>query len=395
MIFRLLFFSLLSTAMGQSVVMATLPPLGREAGLSEFNVAFLMSSSALVYAVGNAIWSRIAKRNGYRRILITGLTGYTIGTLVFASVWLAGFEGVIAGTTLFVCLLLSRTGQAAIMSATPPSVVGSAISISDEHERVKAISKVSSAHSLGQVLGPTFAGLMVSIHLLAPLYAITFMTFIAVILVWRYLPQVAVSSGSNTKSGTKSLGDKAIQPVIPILIAMNVSVFLAIAMMQQSLAFFLIDHHGASTTEAAQGVGLAMMISAVCAFTIQITVVQRTSIHPGNLLKIAFPSLAIGYLILFMHEQQLQLYFAMVFLGCGLGISYPAIAALASSSCKPENQAAVTGLITASPAMGYIVGPPVAAILYSYGHRMPFIAAAVMLGTVSIIAIVHLRSRPI
>ena len=78
MTFRLLFFALLATAMGQSVVMTTLPPLGREVGLTEFQVAFLMSSSALMYAAGNALWSRVGKRKGYRRVLITGLTGYTI-----------------------------------------------------------------------------------------------------------------------------------------------------------------------------------------------------------------------------------------------------------------------------------------------------------------------------
>ncbi|OFI33592.1 hypothetical protein BFC17_02360 [Alteromonas lipolytica] len=368
--------------------------MGREVGLSEFNVAFLMSSSAIMYALGNAFWSRIGKKRGYRRILIIGLSGYTMGTLIFASVWFVGLQGWLAGSALFAALLLSRTGQATIMSATPPSVVGMAIAISNDNERVKAISKVSSAHSLGQILGPTFAGLMVSIHLLAPLYGITLMTLIAVVLVWRFLPQVHAAS-ANAPAGSKaSQPARTIQPFVPVLIAMNVSVFLAIAMMQQSLAFFLIDHHGLTTTEAAQAVGLAMMISAVCALTIQVTLVQRTSMHPGNLLKIAFPLLSIGYLIIYLHQQPMHLYIAMLFLGSGLGISYPAIAALASSSCKPENQATVTGFITASPAMGYIIGPPIAATLYSMGNRMPFIAASVLLALVTVIAITHLRARP-
>ncbi len=394
MTFRLLFLSLLATAMGQSVVMTTLPPLGREAGLSEFNVALLMSSSAIMYALGNAFWSRVGKRKGYRRILITGLSGYTLGTLVFATAWLAGFQGWLAGSALFIVLLAVRTAQATVMSATPPSVIGLAIAVSAENERVKAISKVSSAHSLGQILGPTFAGLLVSIHLLAPLYAITLMTFTAVVLIWRYLPREQAAAATADKQTTTVNGTHSIQPFVPILIAMNASVFFAIAMMQQSLAFFLIDHHGLTTTEAAQGVGLAMMISAVCALTIQVTVVQRTSMHPGNLLKLAFPLLATGYLIIFLHQQQVQLYLAMVFLGSGLGISYPSIAALATSSCKPQNQATVTGLITASPAMGYIIGPPIAALLYGIGHRMPFIAAALLLALVSSIALVHLRAKP-
>lgn len=280
------------------------------------------------------------------------------------------------------------------MSATPPSVVGMAIAISNDSERVKAISKVSSAHSLGQILGPTFAGLIVSIHLLAPLYGITLMTLIAVTLVWRFLPRVQTMPLNTPSHKNAKPADRTIQPYVPLLIAMNASVFLAVAMMQQSLAFFLIDHHGLTTTEAAQAVGLAMMISAVCALTIQVALVQRTSIHPGNLIKIALPLLSIGYLIIFLHQQPAHLYIAMLFLGSGLGISYPAIAALASSSCKPENQATVTGFITASPAMGYIIGPPIAAMLYGIGHRMPFIAASVLLAIVTIVAITHLRARP-
>lgn len=394
MTFRLLFFSLLATAMGQSVVMTTLPPLGREVGLSEFNVAFLMSSSAIMYALGNAFWSRIGKQRGYRRLLITGLSGYTFGTLIFASVWLAGFNGWLIGGALFSALLIARTGQATIMSATPPSVIGMAIAISSETERVKAISKVSSAHSLGQILGPTFAGLMVSIHLLAPLYGITLITLIAAILVWRFLPKQQDVPATHVSTRPAQIQARSIQPYVPLLIGMNASVFFAIAMMQQSLAFFLIDHHGLTTTEAAQAVGLAMMVSAVCALTIQLSLVQRTSIHPGNLVKMAFPLLSIGYLIIFLHQQTALLYVAMLFLGSGLGISYPAIAALASSSCKPENQATVTGFITASPAMGYIVGPPIAAMLYAINNRLPFLVASVLLAVITIIAITHLRKRP-
>ena len=394
MTFRLLFFALLATAMGQSVVMTTLPPLGREVGLTEFQVAFLMSSSALMYAAGNALWSRVGKRKGYRRVLITGLTGYTIGTLVFATVWLSGFQGWLVGTALFLALTAARSGQATIMSATPPSVVGYAISISADHERVKAISKVSSAHSLGQILGPTLAGLLVGFHLLTPLYAISLMTLTALILVWRFLPDNQNTPPPPQTQKTGVAVTHSIQPYVPLVIGMNACVFLAVAMMQQSLAFFLIDHHGASTTEAAQGVGLAMMISAVCALVVQFTLVQRTSMHPANLIKLAFPILSLGYLILYLHHDQSQLYFAMVLLGSGLGISYPAVAALATSSCKPENQATVTGFITASPAMGYIIGPPIAASLYQFSHRAPFLAASIMLATVTLIAVGHLRVKP-
>lgn len=393
MTFRLLFISLLATAMGQSVVLTTLPPMGREIGLSDLQVALLMTSSALAYTLGNTYWSRKGKTLGYKRCLIIGLSGYTLGTLCFASMWLLGFNQLLVGTYLFLALLITRVSQSSVMSATPPSVMGIAISISANGERVKAISKVSSAHSLGQILGPTLAGLLVSAHLLTPLFTIATLTFVAVILVWIFLKLEHHSHRQVTQQSDSALHDQHYKPFAPALIAMNVGVFLALAMMQTSLAFLLIDTHHLSTTQAAQKVGLAMMVSAVSALTVQLTLVQRTHLSPQKLIRIAFPCLAIGYLVIYTHNAIHHIYLAMAFLGVGAGISFPSIAALATSSCKAEKQATYMGLITASPSMGYIIGPPISTVLYGINNRLPFLAAGLLLACLTVVAMVHLRSR--
>ncbi|MEC7360373.1 MAG: MFS transporter, partial [Pseudomonadota bacterium] len=69
--------------------------MGRQANLSEFHIATIMSSSALIFAFGTNVWSKVAKRAGFKRILMVGLSGYSLGTFAFASAWMAGFSGII------------------------------------------------------------------------------------------------------------------------------------------------------------------------------------------------------------------------------------------------------------------------------------------------------------
>jgi len=86
----ILFFSLLATAMGQSVVFSLMPALGRESGLSELQIASILSFSALVFALGSTFWGKFSTKWGRRSTLIIGLSGYSIGTFVFASVFYLG-----------------------------------------------------------------------------------------------------------------------------------------------------------------------------------------------------------------------------------------------------------------------------------------------------------------
>ena len=187
-VFRVLFCALLATSVGQSVMLTTLPSMGRQANLSEFHIATIMSSSALIFAFGTNVWSKVAKRAGFKRILMVGLSGYSLGTFAFASAWMAGFSGIISGTNLFLALLISRSLQSTIMSATPPSAVGYAVAISTPQSRVSAISKVTSASNVGQIVGPAYAGLLVGFGLLAPLYSIVLLTLLALTLVYFKLP---------------------------------------------------------------------------------------------------------------------------------------------------------------------------------------------------------------
>ena len=389
-VFKVLFCALLATSVGQSVMLTTLPSMGRQANLSEFQIATIMSSSALIFAFGTNVWSKVAKRAGFKRILMVGLTGYSLGTFAFASAWMAGFSGLISGTNLFLALLISRSLQSTIMSATPPSAVGYAVAISSQQARVSAISKVTSASNVGQIVGPAYAGLLVGFGLLAPLYSIVLLTLLALTLVYYKLPvlpplskqQTAVHTGQDSQAPTK----------LPyVFVAACICVFCAMAMMQQSLGFFFIDFYHYTPVEAARQVGLAMMVSAAASLTAQFGWVQKGRISKETMITLALPLLGLAYLLLFLQHSLFVLYIAMALMGLGMGMAYPSLAAAATTYCAPSQQATVTGLITATTAIGYVIGPPFAAVIYQVNIALPFAVASVLIALTTCVVYITLQ----
>ncbi len=383
MIYPILFCALLATAIGQSVFLTTVPSLGRLAELSEMQVAIMMSSSALVFAIGANIWSRYNQRYGYKKLLLLGLSGYTLGTLVFATIWWAGLHSGLSGSLLFAGLLLSRCLQSSVMSATPPSVVGYVVAISGSEQRAASISKVTSANNLGQILGPPLAGLLVAAGILAPFYFVIVFTLLAIVLVAKKLPELDPAQRVAASHRRDSDGSPVKSSTL-LLVGCCVCLFGCMAIMQQSLAFYLIDTQGFDAVGAARQAGLAMMVMAVLSLVIQFSAVQRRWLSAPTLIYLALPLAALGYLTLYFQQQLTGMYVGMALMGAGFGAAYPSIAAVATSRCAIERQAKVTGLITASPAMGYITGPPISAALYGIDERLPFLAAAVLMGVATL-----------
>ncbi|MDP5052341.1 MAG: MFS transporter, partial [Congregibacter sp.] len=107
--------ALMATGIGQSLVFAILAPLGREVELSEVQITSIIALSALVFAVASPYWGRLSDSMGRKPVILIGLIGYTIGTLVFTSVFMAGLTGVLSGLTLYGVALIARCSQSVVM----------------------------------------------------------------------------------------------------------------------------------------------------------------------------------------------------------------------------------------------------------------------------------------
>ena len=72
--------------MGQTIMFAILPPIGRELGLSELQVGAIFSLSALMWVVMSPFWGRLSDRWRRKPVILIGMGGYIVSMIAFTSI---------------------------------------------------------------------------------------------------------------------------------------------------------------------------------------------------------------------------------------------------------------------------------------------------------------------
>ncbi|MEM6300421.1 MAG: MFS transporter [Pseudomonadota bacterium] len=373
--------ALMSTAIGQSLVFAILAPLGREVGLVELQITSIIASSALVFAIASPHWGRLSDRVGRKPILLIGLIGYTIGTVLFTSVFLAGLRGALTGIGLFSVLLVVRCSQAVIMSAGSPSATAYAADCTEPQERMPTMARLGTANSLGMIMGPAVSGALAAFGLLAPLYFAGALSALAALLVWRLLPPLAPA---QLRSRERPARLRYLDPRIRRFVITAVALFSGFSAIQQTLGFQLQDSLGLSGVRTAQYTGVALMIAALFTFLVQVTAMQRLKLPPHIFVRSGLALLAVGAVLVATFSAFHTLAIAMALMGSGLGLTMPAITAGASLAVGPQEQGGAAGVISSCPAVGFVSGPVIGGLLYPFSSSGPSIFAALMF-TVTIV----------
>lgn len=370
----LIFLAIMATGLGQTVVFAVLGPLGREVSLNELQIGTIITCSSIVFSLFSPLWGRRSDRVGRTSTMVTGLLGYTAGTVLFATTFWIGLQNWLTGLWLFAALIVARCLQSLIMSATSPSATAYMADITDISQRTRGMGIISSAHSIGTILGPACAALAV-LGLLAPLYFAALTTLVAAFCVWKWLPRLPVQA--SVAAGHRArlrLYDRRIFPFMLV----GVSLFTAFSMVQQTLGYYVQDVLQLPANATVQKVGFAMMASALAALFAQIVVVQKMKLHSVTLLRLGLPMVMAGFFLLTQVNSLTTLVLDFALVGMGMGLCGPGFSALASLAVDAGEQGAVAGLISACPALGFIVGPVLGGALYQWQMTAPALLASAL-----------------
>ena len=365
--FFILITGLLANAIGQAFIFAILPPLGREVALSEVQTTSIISTSALVFTFCSPWWGRRSDQIGRKIIIVIGLTGYAVGTVIFAGVFALGMKGILSGWTLYFAALFFRCMQSSIMAATSPGVTAYAADHSSRAFRTQTLARLGTANSLGVIIGPVLAGLLAGLGLLFPLYVAALFTFIAVFIVWKYLPEGDTSGITRKRAPRLSFLDSRLR----VYLLSAIGTFTGFSAIQQTLGFRIQDSLSLSGVETAQYTGAALMVSAFFTLALQLTIAQRYAGPALNLVRMGLVCNLIAAGFVASAQGLTGLIIGMAFMGAGLGLIGPAIAAGASLSVSRDEQGGAAGLITACPAAGFVIGPILGGALYQLDPAYP------------------------
>ncbi|MFT4941466.1 MAG: MFS family permease [Paraglaciecola sp.] len=360
---------LAAAAMGfaQTVLFAILAPLGREVGLVEVQIGAIISSSSLTLFLVSPLWGRASDVWGRRKILLIGLFGYSIGTVMFASVFQAALLGYLVPVTALVLLILTRVANATVMAAVSPSANAYMADITTIENRIKGMGAIGAAGNIGAILGPAIGGLLASISLLTPLYFSVFLTLAAAVLTLFALPELPKPTVIKKQPRLKYTDPR----IFPLVFA-GVLLFMGFAIVQQTIAFRFQDELGLSGIETAKIVGISLMFSAAAALFVQLLVIPRLSVRPFVLLRISMPIMMIAFAMMAMGQTQNMYILSMCILGLGMGLAGPGFMAGASIAVSSEEQGAVAGVAGSCPPLGFTVGPLLGTYLYSIDGSLPY-----------------------
>ncbi len=383
----LVFFSSISVAIGQTIVFTVLQPVGRELGLEPIHVGLIIVGSSIIFATGNNIWGMQSERWGRKAIMMLGLIGYTVGTILFTSVFYFGFEGLLTGTALIACLTLARMLQSTLMSATPPAAAAYIADITDANTRTAAMARVGSAHSLGTILGPASAGILASFALLAPLYFAAILPFIAAIFCWIALPKTESKAIKSRGIASVSYFDKRVRRFVFIGIFM----FIAFASMNMTLGFYVQDLMGLNATNTIKMMGKLAVMSALASVSSQWILANALKWPSLWLIRLGVPLIALGVINIIFATEFIHFAVSNILIGFGMGIVGPGYSAAASLQVSSREQGAVAGLITSCAPIGFSVGPLIGPGLYQLNPQFPYIFTSAVMVILSVYCLSFLK----
>lgn len=391
---NVLFVALLSMGMGQTLFSAILPPLAREMGMSEVQVGYIFSLSAVMWVVMSPVWGRLSDRIGRKPVILIGLTGYAISTGGFGLLVLLATKDILGLTLLAPALILVRAIFGTFGSGTMPASTAYVADRTSRTERSGGVARISAAFGVGTIIGPGIAGALLTFGQLTPFFAVAGFALAGALAVLFTLPERSRPVGSATKRRIKkSIGffDKRVRTFIAVSLALSIGQ----SAVMQVTSFYFMDVLGFSTQEAGQFVSVGLMLMAGAALFAQMVIIQRFGASVQSLLRWGAFLAILSFVILIFGTSFSVLVTGLVVSGLGFGMLRPGLSATASLSVDPDEQGAVAGMLGSTGAVGHMLNPVIGMPLYQIYHQGPFVMSAVLMVLSLLTILLHPRFRQV
>jgi MFS family permease len=373
-LFALLFAVTFMTAVGNLGLVSVMPAIGRALAIPDVLIATTFSLSALAWALTSPLWARRSDRQGRKPMLLLGLGGFCVSMGGCGLVVLGGLQALAPPLAIFAVFMLVRSSYGLFGSAAATAAQALVADRSGGTARVRAMSAMASALSLGTIAGPAIAPFFIiaPFGLAGPPLAFALVGLALIGGVLALLPRDRPIATSSVAAKTSLWRDPAVRP----LLTQGMVIASAQAINIYTLGFAIIDHGGEGSAMAQWWIGATMSLGAASGLAAQIGLVTIARPSPLAMLYGGATVVLIGNIIASLPTGLPSLVAGFAIASFGYGLARPGFSAAASLAVSAERQGAVAGAISSIAGASIAVPPVIAILLYQRWWIAPFVLAA-------------------
>ena len=387
--FMFITFSAFLAVVGIGIIIPVIPFIVQQyiPGASDKSIAFNVGLLTSIYSFCQFFAApglgALSDKFGRRPVLLLCLIGSAIGYFLF------GIGGSIA------ILFLSRIIDG--LTGGDISTMFAYISdVTKPEERGKLFGFIGATVGVGFMIGPSIGGLMAHISLSAPFYLAGVVTLLNAAFGYFVLPESLKKEHRMTDFSLHHLNPFAqllsvlSNTTIRVLLFVGFFYFLPFAQLQGIGGVFSKDVLHWSPGN----IGFMFLVVGIVDIFTQGVFSQKLMTRFGEL-KLTVAGLAVTGLAYALNasnvifHSSMFAYFNVIIFAFGGGLIEPAIGSLISRAASPREQGRVQGANQSLQSITRIVGPLLAAFLYSIGPAGPYIVCALL----SIIALFYVMAK--
>lgn len=394
-ILGVVFLTIFLDLLGFGIIIPVQPFYAETLGAPPAVITLLGASFSLVQFLFAPFWGRLSDRVGRRPVILGSIVVTCIGYALF------GFSSSLG--ILFLARMLAGLGGANI--GTAQAVIAD---VTDAKTRAKGMGIIGAAFGLGFTLGPAISGFFSRYGLAAPAYAAAALAAVNWFAAFFLLPETYPAEKRRPgASGRSPLSWAAVRhaarhPNVGTLFLIMFVFTSAFSMMEQVLGLYIgyvwsrspgLAPTPESLHHAAVLTAYALTVVGITAIVVQGGLIGRLAprFGEGKLLRVGLLCVSAGLAGIPLSGQ--IGYFPVLLLVCswiaaGSGFSNPSLMSLISQSVDADEQGTTLGLSQSLGALGRVIGPTVAGVLFERSVGLPFFLGG---GLILVCALLALR----
>ena len=365
-----LFLTILVNLIGFGIIIPLLPFYAQTFGASPLAIGLLFASFSMAQLIAGPLLGDWSDRWGRRPVLILSLIGTAVSFAMLA----------VAGSLVMLFAARIVDGLSGGNITTARAYIAD---ITTEEDRAKSYGILGAAFGLGFIIGPALGAAFSRISYTAPIWVAVFVTLVATVLAWVWLPETIHRAQAGGGSPWKAVKEMSRRPQLRLLLGLDFVYWMSFAVYQTTFALFGARRFGFDAAQTGYVLSAFGLLGVVVQGGFVGPVVKRLGERRTLAVGLAFTALGWGGSAL---TYSLPVFILLLAPGAiGIGLCNATLSALISHTASAGEQGRVQGAAGALESLGRVVGPIWGnGALQVFGEGTAYGAAAILLTGASV-----------